>query len=127
MTKRIVNIPGAPRSPFYSQAVVAGSTVYVSGTVGIDPATGRLAGATIEAQTHQALANAATILAAVGATLEDVVDVLVLLARPTDFDDFNAAYAQVFGRDPPARAVAKLGVDLPGVLVSIRLTAVRGD
>jgi hypothetical protein len=59
-----------------------------------------------------------------GAKLKDVVDVLVLLARSTDFAGLNEEYAKFFPTDPPARAVAKLGMEVPSVLVSIKMTAV---
>ena len=64
------------------------------------------------------------ILRAAGATLENVVEVHALLARPDDFAGFNEEYARVFPVDPPTRAVAKLGVEVPNLLVSIRMTAV---
>lgn len=50
----------------------------------------------------------------------------MLLARPEDLAGMNEAYAEFFRTDPPARSVAKLGVELPGVLVSIRMTALAG-
>lgn len=127
MQKQIIRTSQAPGSALFSQAVKVGPTIYVSGIVGIDPNTSQLAGSTIQEQTLQALVNCKTILRAAGATLEDVVDVHVLLARPTDFAGLNEIYAQFFPTDPPARAVGKLGVELPNVLVSIKLTAVLSD
>jgi 2-iminobutanoate/2-iminopropanoate deaminase len=127
MTRQIIRTPQAPSSALFSQAIRAGSTVYVSGTAGIDPATGQLAGSTIQEQTRQALVNCQNILRAAGAELEDVVEVLVLLARPDDFPGLNEAYAKFFPTDPPARAVAKLGVEIPNLLVSIKMTAVLAD
>lgn len=123
MSKQIIRTSGAPGSQLFSQAVRIGSTIYVSGMVGIDPRTNELAGSTIQEQTRQALLNCESVLHAAGAKLEDVVDVFVLLARPADFAGLNEAYARFFPTDPPARAVGKLGVELPGVLVSIKLTA----
>lgn len=125
MRKPIVT-SDAPVSTLYSQAVTAGQHVYVSGLVGIDVATGKLAGVTIQEQTRQALANCEAVLRAAGATLGDVVEVGILLTQPTDFAGMNDEYAQWFPSEPPARYVAKLGVDLPGVLVSIRMTAFVG-
>jgi len=127
MTRQIIRTPQAPSSALFSQAIRAGSTVYVSGTAGIDPATGQLAGSTIQEQTRQALVNCENILRATGAKLEDVVEVLVLLARPDDFPGLNEAYAKFFPTDPPTRAVAKLGVEIPNLLVSIKMTAVLTD
>ena len=123
MPRTIIQTPGAPVSPLYSQGVRAGGQVVVSGMTGTNPATGELAGHTIQEQTQQALANCLAVLSAGGATPEDVVEVGVLLLHPEDFAGLNEEYARWFPTDPPARYVAKLGVELPDVLVSIRMTA----
>ena len=104
----------------------AGQHVYVSGLVGIDVTTGNLAGSTIQEQTRQALTNCEAILHAAGAKLEDVVKVGVLLTNPTDFAGMNEEYATWFPAQPPTRYVAKLGVEIPDLLVSIRMTAFVG-
>lgn len=124
MVREALQTDSAPRSPLYAQGTRSGPFLFVSGMVGIDASTGELAGPTIQEQTRQALANCSAILAAGDATLADVVEVGVLLTRPEDFAGMNEAYAEVFGADPPARYVARLGVVLPDVLVSIRMTAV---
>lgn len=124
--RNVVTTPDAPSSPLFSQAVKAGDHVYVSGTVGVDVTTGSMAGPTIEEQTRQALANCEAVLRAAGASLDDVVEVGVLLTSPGDFAGMNDEYARWFPDAPPARYVAKLGVELPGVLVSIRMTAFVG-
>jgi len=123
MKKQIIKTEKAPLSPLYSQAVRAGNFIYVSGTAAIDPATKELVGTTIQEQVRQALGNCKAILAAGGASLEDVVQVTVLLARPSDFAGLNEEYAKFFPTDPPARAVTKLGVELPNLLVSFLMTA----
>jgi 2-iminobutanoate/2-iminopropanoate deaminase len=122
--KQIIRTPDAPNSPLFSQAIKVGSTVYLSGIVGIDPKTKQMAGATIQEQTRQALINCENILRAADARLEHVVDVQILLARPIDFAGLNEEYGKFFPADPPARSVARLGVELPNVLVSIRMTAI---
>ncbi len=76
--------------------------------------TGNLAGSTIHEQTRQALTNCRAVLHAAGATLEDVVEVGVLLANPTDFAGMKDEYATWFPAEPPTRYVAKLGVEIPG-------------
>ncbi|TDX03625.1 RidA family protein [Kribbella sp. VKM Ac-2566] len=126
MARQIITTANAPTSPLYSQGVKAGPHVIVSGTAGIDPSTGSLVESTIQAQTRQALTNCEAILRAAGATLDDVVEVGVLLTNPTDFTGLNEEYARWFPSDPPTRYVAKLGADLPGLLVSIRMTAFIG-
>jgi reactive intermediate/imine deaminase len=126
MPRHIVSTPESPSSPLYSQAVQAGPFVFLSGTTGIDSQTKQLAGDSIQAQTRQALRNCERVLSAVELSLHDVVDVQVLLTRPEDFAGMNEAYAEVFVTEPPARSVARLGVEIPGLLVSIRMTAYRG-
>ena len=111
--REVISTPDAPGSPLYSQAVKAGSHVYVSGLVGVDVITGSLAGPTIQAQTRQALANCEAILRAAGATPRDIVEVGVLLTDPSDFAGMNEEYATWCGSDPPTRYVAKLGVEIP--------------
>jgi 2-iminobutanoate/2-iminopropanoate deaminase len=124
--REVISTPSAPTSPLYSQAVKAGQHIYVSGLVGIDVSTGKLAGSTIQDQTRQALLNCEAILRAAGATLEDVVEVGVLLTNPTDFAGMNDEYATWFPGVQPTRYVAKLGVEITDVLVSIRMTAFVG-
>jgi len=124
MTRQIIRTPDAPSSPLFSQAIRVGSTLYTSGIVGVDVTTNQMAGTTIQEQTRQALINCENILRAAGAKREDVVEVHVLLARPTDFAGLNEEYVKFFPTDPPTRAVARLGVELPNVLVSIKMTAV---
>jgi len=124
--REVISTRNAPSSPLYSQAVKAGGHVYVSGLVGIDVETGSLAGPSIRDQTRQALANCEAVLRAAGATLQDVVEVGILLTDPTDFGGMNDEYATWFPTEPPTRYVAKLGVEIPGVLVSIRITAFLG-
>ncbi|MGA2006782.1 MAG: Rid family hydrolase [Solirubrobacteraceae bacterium] len=122
----VINTANAPSSPLYSQAVKAGQHVYVSGLVGIDMSTGNLVGSTIQEQTRQALTNCDAVLHAAGATLQNVVEVGVLLINPTDFAGMNEEYATWFPAQSPTRYVAKLGAEIPGVLVSIRMTAFVG-
>ena len=123
MPRQIITTANAPSSPLYSQGVKVGSHVLVSGIVGIDPSTGSLAGDTIQDQTREALTNCEAILQAAGASLDDVVEVGILLTSPGDFAGLNEDYARWFPSEPPTRYVAKLGVELSGLLVSIRMTA----
>lgn len=109
----------------YSQAIKsAGSTIYVSGQIPIDPATGEFAGEGIEEQTAQCFKNISAILEAAGASLADVVDVTVLLADIADFAAMNGVYAEFFSEPYPARAAFQ-AVALPkGARVEIKATAV---
>jgi reactive intermediate/imine deaminase len=123
MPRHIITTANAPSSPLYSQGVIPGPQMFISGTVGIDPSTGNFAGETIEDQVRQAFKNCEAILQAGGAGLDDVTEVGILLADTSYFAGLNEEYARWFPSNPPTRYVAKLGVDLPGVLVSIRMTA----
>lgn len=123
MRRQTFSTDRAPSSPLFSQGVRIGDTVYVSGMVGLDTATGRMAGATIQDQTVQALRNCEAVLEAAGSSLDEVGMVTVLLAEPADFAGMNEAYATVFPADPPARAVGRLGPVMDGVLVSVYCVA----
>ena len=124
MAKEIIYTADAPGSPYFSQAVKVGSTIYLSGIIGSDPKTNQLAGLTIQEQMRQSLTNCQNILQAAGAGLDDVIEVQILLTRPTDFAGLNEEYIKFFPSNPPARSVCKLGVELPNVLVSIKMMAV---
>jgi 2-iminobutanoate/2-iminopropanoate deaminase len=124
MPREVISTPDAPEYPSYSQAVKAGNTVYVAGTVGVDVTTGELAGSTVEEQTRQSLRNCRAILRAAGAELGDAVMVHTLLARPEDADGVVAVFEEFYPDVRPPRCVSKLGVERPGVLISIAMVAV---
>ncbi len=124
MAGQIITTKDAPQSPLYAQGIRVGPQIWVSGMTGLDPVSGRMAGTTIQQQTRQALTNCDRIIEAGGGTRHDIVEVGVLLADPNDFAGLNEAYAEHFPDNPPTRYVARLGPELPGVLVSIRMTAI---
>jgi 2-iminobutanoate/2-iminopropanoate deaminase len=126
MPRHPVRTYHAPSHSLFSQGVKAGPFVFVSGMVGIDTDVGGLAGDTIQAQTREAIKNCSAVLYAADASLDDVVEVGVLLANSADFAGMNEEYAVWFPSDPPARYVEKLGIELPGILVSIKMTAYIG-
>ena len=109
----------------YSQAIQAGNTVYVSGQLPIDPATGAFAGADIAAQTRQSLTNIRSILAGAGYSMTDVVKTTVLLADIADFAAMNAIYAEFFTAPFPARAAFQVAALPKNALVEIECVAVR--
>ena len=125
--KRTIRTDAAPAAigP-YSQAVRAGDFIFVSGQLGIDPATKTLVGGGIEGQAERVLRNIAAILAAEGAAPDHVVKATVLLQSMDDFAKLNEVYARFFSENPPARAtyqVAKLPL---GALVEIEVIAYLG-
>lgn len=91
----------------YSQAVRAGDFLFTSGQIGLDPVSGALAEG-VEAQTRQALANLAAILAAAGASFAAVVKTTIFLADMADFQTVNAIYAAAFTAAPPARSTVQV-------------------
>ena len=109
----------------YSQAIQAGNTVYVSGQLPIDPATGAFAGADIAAQTRQSLTNIRSILAGAGYSMTDVVKTTVLLADIADFAAMNAVYAEFFTAPFPARAAFQVAALPKNALVEIKCVAVK--
>ncbi|WP_433064167.1 RidA family protein [Dactylosporangium sp. CS-033363] len=126
MPKEVISTPDAPQFSAYSQAVRAGDTIYVAGTVGVDVATGELAGATVREQARQSLRNCRAILRAGGADLADAVMVHTLLRDPEDADALIEVFDEFFPAVRPPRCVSKLGVNRPGILVSIAMVAVVG-
>ena len=124
MPRDIVYTDRAARPPTsYSQAVKAAGLVFVSGTAPVDPATGAIAGTTIQAQTRQCLANIAAILEAAGSSMDQIVSVTIVLADEDDFAGMNEEYVRWFPIDPPARQGAKLPARIPGLKVSIAAIA----
>ena len=109
----------------YSQAIKAGSTIYVSGQLPIDPATGAFAGNDITAQTRQSLTNLKHILNAAGTDLCDVAKTTVYLANIGDFAAMNEVYAQFFTAPYPARAAFEVACLPKNALVEIECIAVK--
>jgi 2-iminobutanoate/2-iminopropanoate deaminase len=110
MKKTVVRTPLSPSAigP-YSQAIVAGNMVFVSGQVPLDPATGNLIeDKSIQAQTRQALLNLQGILAAAGVSLQNVVRTTVFLTDLKTFAEMNAVYAEFFHMAPPARSTVEV-------------------
>ena len=126
MSNEAISTPAAPAAigP-YSQAIRAGQTVYVSGQLPIDPATGGFAGDDIQSQTRQSLNNIQAILAQAGMSMADVVKTTVLLADIADFGAMNDVYAQFFAEPYPARAAFQAAALPKGAKVEIECVAVK--
>ena len=124
--KKIITAPNAPAAlgP-YSHAVAAGDLLFTSGQLGMDPATGKLAGETIEAQTEQALNNLEAVLAANGMTFANVVKTTIFLADLADFATVNGIYATRFPSDPPARSCFQVAALPAGAKIEIEAIACK--
>ena len=124
MGRHIVFTAKAAKPPAtYSQAVKAAGLVFISGTAPTDPATGAIAGSTIQEQTRQCLANIQAILEEAGSSLDKMVSATVILADEDDFGGMNEEWLKWFPSNPPARQGAKLPVRVPGLKISIAAIA----
>jgi len=115
------NLP-APVGP-YSPGMRLGNLVFVSGQAGRDPATGALAGDSVEAQTEQVLKNIATILAAAGTGMQHVIRCGVFLVDMHEFPKMNEVYARAFGAHRPARTTVEVS-GLPGEGLRVEIDAI---
>ena len=125
MSKKAIATTNAPAAigP-YSQAVQAGNTIYVSGQLPIDPATGAFAGDDIRMQTKQSLTNIQSILKEAGTDMNAVVKTTVLLKNIADFAAMNEVYATFFAEPFPARAAFQAAALPKDALVEIEAVAV---
>ncbi|MEZ5833190.1 MAG: Rid family hydrolase [Dongiaceae bacterium] len=124
MAKSIVKTDRAPKSlAGYSQAVVAGGLVFVSGQGPFDAVTGELVGSTIQEQTAQCLRNIEAILRAAGSSLDRAVSATFILGEESDFAGMNEEWNKWFAVDAPARQGAKLPIRPKGMKISIALIA----
>jgi 2-iminobutanoate/2-iminopropanoate deaminase len=128
MSKSAVSTDGAPKAigP-YSQAVRAGELLFLSGQVALDPATMTIVPGGVEPETRQVLANLTAVLAAGGATWDDVVRTTIYLTNLGDFAIVNKIYGEVTGAVPPARATVQVAALPRGAVVEIDAIALVRD
>jgi len=119
LSKKTVFTTKAPKpvGP-YSQAVIGGGFVFVSGQIPIDPKTQKVVEGGIEKQTVQVIENLKNIIESINLTLNDIVKTSVFLSDLNDFQSFNSVYNKYFEVNPPARTTAQAGL-MAGVLVEI--------
>lgn len=124
--REIVHTDNAPKAlgP-YSQANVAGTMVFVSGQLALDPATGDFVPGGVREQTEQVLKNMTAILEAAGAKLSDVTACTVYLKDMNDFAAMNEVYAKYFSENPPTRAAIQVARLPKDGIVEISCIAVR--
>ncbi len=125
--KKIISTPDAPAAigP-YSQGVLAGNQLFISGQIPINPATGTVESTDIHGQTTQVFANLKAIVEAAGFTMDDIVKTTVLLADMSLFGGMNEVYATQFNGTFPARS-AFAAKELPRqVLIEMEAVAVKG-
>ena len=125
---RPIDTAAAPRAGgHYSQAIVHGGLVYVSGQLPLDPATGEVVGeGDIERQTERTLRNVEAILVASGSSLDRVVQMTVYITGRTLWAQVNAVYARILGDHRPARAIIPVPEIKPGCMIEIQAIAIAG-
>lgn len=124
MTKMVVTTSKAPEAVGpYSQAISTDGLVFCSGQIALDPSTGQLTGASVAEQTRRCLENLSAVLDAAGTSLVHVVKVTAYLTDMSDFAEFNDAYAEFFGTDPPARATVGAAALPKGARVEVECIA----
>ncbi|MCU0983725.1 MAG: RidA family protein [Acetobacteraceae bacterium] len=123
---RVVSTPNAPAAigP-YSQAIMAGNTLYLAGQIAIDPATNQVKAGTIEEETKLVLDNLKAVVEAAGMTMANIVSTTVFMADLNEFPRMNAVYATYFPANPPARATVQVARLPRDVKVEIAAIAVR--
>jgi 2-iminobutanoate/2-iminopropanoate deaminase len=126
MAKEIINTSSAP-APIgpYNQAVIAGDTLYISGQICIDPATGKLKNRDIQDETHQVMQNLRNILNEAGMSFNNVVKTTIFITDMNQFSEINEVYGKYFERDFPARETVQVSALPKFVNVEISMIAVR--
>lgn len=114
----------APIGP-YSQAVLAGNTLYVSGNIALDPETGQLINENITEETHAVMKNMEAILRSAGYSFADVVKCTIFIKDMGEFGTINEAYGQYFKSNPPARETVEVSRLPKDVRVEISCIAVK--
>ena len=125
MSNQVISTVKAPAAlgP-YSQAIKAGNTVYCSGQIQINPATGTIDAVTVEDQTRQAITNLKNVLEAAGGGLPNVVKTTVFISDMNDFAAVNGVYAELFGETKPARSCVEVSRLPKDVKIEIEAIAV---
>lgn len=122
--KKVVTAPDVPEAVGpYSPAIGIGRYVFVSGTLGADPASGELMSGGIEAQTRQSLTNLSRLLASAGTSMEWVVKTTVFMQDLGDFSAMNRIYGGFFPENPPARSTIQVAALPLGAAVEIEAIA----
>ena len=124
--KKIIRTADAPAAigP-YRQALEDGNTLFISGQIPIDPATGKLVEGDITLQTARVLKNISAILSAAGFSFNDVVKSTCLLSDIADFKAMNEVYGQYYTENQPARAAFAVKALPMGALIEIETIAVK--
>lgn len=122
-TKEIFNTPKVPGlTNIFPQAVVADKFIFISGTIGVDPAT-EILKESFEGQARQCFMNIQTILTEMGSSMDKIVKTTVFMVSGNDFGMLNKVYAAVFPANAPARSVPQVMPFPAGILISVECIA----
>lgn len=127
MSKHVISTPSAPAAigP-YSQAIRAGATVYLSGQIGLDPATGQLVEGGLDAQVHRAFRNLAAVAEAAGGSLAQCVKLTLFLTDLSQFGQVNQIMQEHFGMPYPARSTVGVSSLPRGAVFEVEAVMVIG-
>ncbi len=124
--REVISTPNAPAAIApYSQGIRVGNTLYVSGQIGVDPATREFVAGGIAEQTHQVIKNIQAVLEAAGYSLEEVVQSQVFLSDINNYAAMNEVYGSYFKNAPPARAALQVARLPKDALIEILVVAVK--
>ncbi|ABM80089.1 RidA family protein [Hyperthermus butylicus] len=116
----------APVGP-YSQAILAGGWLFISGQIPIDPSTGEMVEGSFEEKVRRVLENIKAIVEAAGGSLDDIVKVTVYLRDISRFAEFNKIYSEYFRENPPARVVVEVSNLPKNAELEVEAIAYLGD
>ena len=124
MARKVVSTTKAPSAVGpYSQGISSDGLVFCSGQIGLDPLSGELVDGSVADETRRAMVNLSAVLDAAGSSLEQIVKVTAFLTDIDDYADFNEAYAEFVGEEPPARAAFAVAALPKGARVEIECIA----
>lgn len=124
MSKLVVSTSNAPEAVGpYSQGISGNGLVFCSGQIPLDPTTGELVGGSIADQTRRCMQNLSAVLEAAGSSLIHMVKVTVYLVDIADYAEFNTAYEEFVGSEPPARAAFAVSALPKGARVEVECVA----
>lgn len=124
--KQVIQSPDAPKAigP-YSQAILAGNTLYVSGNIAIDPETGKMDTLNLETETRRVMSNLGAVLKEAGMSYNNIVKATIFMTDINNYRQINTIYAEYFKDKPPAREAIQV-VALPaGAHVEVSCVAVK--
>lgn len=126
MEKQVINTSGAP-APIgpYNQAIKAGSTLFISGQIALNPETGHIEKENITTETHRVMQNLRAILTEAGMDFSDVVKTTIFIMDMNDFSEINEVYGKYFSGYFPARETVQVAGLPKGVNVEISMIAIK--